>query len=50
VLVIQETNAALSEEERDLRHLQLLGVFERIAARVIGKAEVHSQEDAPFDY
>jgi muramoyltetrapeptide carboxypeptidase LdcA involved in peptidoglycan recycling len=50
VLVIEEMNAALSEEERDLRHLQLLGVFERIAALVIGKPEAYSQEDAPFDY
>lgn len=50
VLVIEEMNAALSEEERDLRHLQLLGVFERIAALVIGKPEIYSQEEAPFDY
>jgi muramoyltetrapeptide carboxypeptidase LdcA involved in peptidoglycan recycling len=50
VLVIEEMNAPLSEEERDLRHLERLGVFDEIAGLVIGKPEVYSNEDAPFEY
>lgn len=33
-----------------LRHLERLGVFERIAALVIGKPESYAREDAPFEY
>lgn len=50
VLLLEEMNAPLSEEERDLRHLERLGVFERIAGLLIGKPEVYSNEDAPFEY
>ncbi len=50
ILVIEEMNALLSEEERDLRHLERLGVFDRIAGLVIGKPEVYSNESAPFEY
>lgn len=50
ILIIEEMNAALSEEERDLRHLERLGVFERIAGLIVGKPEVYSNENAPFEY
>lgn len=50
ILFLEEMNAALSEEERDLRHLQLLGVFDEIAGLVVGKPEIYAQEGAPFDY
>jgi muramoyltetrapeptide carboxypeptidase len=50
ILVIEEMNAPLSEEERDLRHLERLGVFGEIAGLVIGKPEVYSSQGAPFDY
>lgn len=50
VLLLEEMNAALSEEDRDLRHLERLGVFERIAGLIIGKPEVYSNEGAPFEY
>ena len=39
-----------SVEERNLRHLERLGVFDRIAALVVGKPEVYGSEGAPFEY
>ncbi len=50
ILLIEEMNAALSEEERDLRHLERLGVFDVIAGLIVGKPEIYNQEDAPFGY
>lgn len=50
ILFVEEMNAPLSVEERNLRHLSRLGVFGRIAALVVGKPEVYSNEGAPFEY
>jgi muramoyltetrapeptide carboxypeptidase LdcA involved in peptidoglycan recycling len=50
ILIIEEMNAPLSEEERDLRHLERLGVFAEIAGLVLGKPEFYTNQGAPFDY
>ncbi|MCB0390108.1 MAG: LD-carboxypeptidase [Bdellovibrionales bacterium] len=50
ILLIEEMNAPLAEEERDLRHLERLGVFEIISGLIVSKPEVYDQQDAPFDY
>lgn len=50
LLLIEEMSAPLTQEERSLRHLQLLGVFERVAGLVIGKPEFPSNNDAPFSF
>jgi len=50
ILLIEEMNAPLSEEERDLRHLERLGAFDVIAGLIISKPEVYDQENAPFNY
>lgn len=50
ILLIEEMNAPLSEEERDLRHLDLLGVFDVIKGLIVGKPEIYNQEGAPFNY
>ena len=42
--------APLDEEERDLRHLERLGVFDSIAGLIVSKPEVYEQLSAPFDY
>ncbi len=48
VLVLEEMQASLSYEERCFRHLDLLGVFDRIAALLVSKPERYDPEDAPF--
>lgn len=48
ILLIEEMAAPLSRYERNLRHLQLLGVFDRIAGLLIGKPEAPDLEGAPF--
>lgn len=50
LLFLEEMAAPLSEEERDLRHVQLLGVFDEIAGLVISKPESARDEGAPFTY
>jgi muramoyltetrapeptide carboxypeptidase LdcA involved in peptidoglycan recycling len=50
ILLIEEMNAKLSDEERNLRHLERLGVFEKIAGLLIGKPEMYSPQGAPFAY
>lgn len=50
ILLIEEMNAPLSEEERDLRHLERLGVFDIIHGLVVSKPEVYDQQGAPFNY
>ncbi len=50
VLLLEEMSAELSMEERNLRHLERLGVFERVAGVLIGKPEFYSNEGAPFEY
>jgi len=48
VLLIEEMAAPFSRYERNLRHLQLLGVFDRLAGLLVGKAESPDPEGAPF--
>ncbi|HVZ38725.1 MAG TPA: S66 peptidase family protein [Candidatus Kapabacteria bacterium] len=48
ILLIEEMNAPYSLEERSLRHLSLLGVFDRIAGLIIGKPEMPESQGAPF--
>ncbi|TNE50108.1 MAG: hypothetical protein EP343_09260 [Deltaproteobacteria bacterium] len=48
ILLIEEMSAPWSQEERSLRQLQLMGVFDVIAGLVVGKVEVPNQQGAPF--
>lgn len=50
ILLIEEMNAPFSEEERNLRHLERLGVFDEIAGLIISKPEMYDRENAPFEY
>jgi muramoyltetrapeptide carboxypeptidase LdcA involved in peptidoglycan recycling len=50
ILLIEEMSAPLSEEERDLRHLERLGVFDVLSGLMISKPEFYNNEGAPFDY
>ncbi len=50
ILVLEEMDAPLSREERCFRHLQLLGVFDRIAGLLVSKPEQYDREGAPFEY
>lgn len=50
ILLIEEMNAPLSEEERSLRQLQLMGVFDQISALIVSKPEFYDKEGAPFGY
>lgn len=48
VLFIEEMSAPLAEEERDLRHLERLGVFDSIAGLVLSKPEDVGSEVTPL--
>jgi len=48
VLLIEEMAAPFSRYERNLRQLQLMGVFERLSGLIVGKAELPDPEGAPF--
>lgn len=48
VLLIEEMAAPFSRYERNLRQLQLMGVFDRLAGLVVGKPESPDPEGAPF--
>lgn len=50
VLVIEQMDARLSREERQLRQLEAMGIFDCIIGLVVGKAETFDAEDAPFTY
>jgi len=50
LLLIEQMHATLAQEERCLRHLERLGVFQRIAGLLIGKPELYSGGGAPFGY
>ena len=39
-----------SRNERHLRQLKFMGVFDQIKGLIVGKPEVYDQEKAPFDY
>ncbi len=50
VLVIEEMAAPFSGAERRLRQLERMGVFDVVAALVVGKPEAPDPEGAPFSY
>jgi len=50
ILLIENMAVSLSTEERNLRHLERLGVFEVISGLIVGKPEIYNNEEAPFDY
>jgi muramoyltetrapeptide carboxypeptidase LdcA involved in peptidoglycan recycling len=43
-------HAPFASEERALRQLQLMGVFDVIAGLIIGKSEVLDRQGAPFTH
>jgi len=49
ILLIEEMDAPMAEEERDLRHLQLLGGFDKISGLIMSKPETYSNGGAPFE-
>lgn len=48
ILLIEEMSAPWSRLERNLRQLQLMGVFDKIAGLIMGKPEVPDNEGATF--
>jgi len=48
ILMIEEMWAPFSRYERNLRQLQLMGVFDEIAGLIVGKPEIVDFERAPF--
>lgn len=50
VLLIEQMSVSLANDERCLRQLQLMGVFERISGLIVGKPEVLNLQSAPFGY
>lgn len=48
ILLLEEMEAPLSKEERSLRQLELIGVFDKISALLVGKPENLQIEGAPF--
>ncbi len=49
ILLIEEMSAPMAIEERNLRQLQLMGVFDEIIGLVMGKPERPDRQGAPFD-
>lgn len=50
ILLIEEMDAPLMKEERSLRHLSLIGVFDEIVGLVVSKPEVFSSDGVSFSY
>jgi muramoyltetrapeptide carboxypeptidase LdcA involved in peptidoglycan recycling len=50
VLLVEDMAAPFGMSERRFRHLERMGVFDRIAALVVGKPEMPDPEGAPFSY
>lgn len=48
ILILEEMEAPMSRLERNLRHLERLGVFGVIKGLIFGKPEFFVQENAPF--
>jgi muramoyltetrapeptide carboxypeptidase LdcA involved in peptidoglycan recycling len=48
LLLIEEMAAPFSRYERNLRQLQLMGVFDRVAGLLVSKPEMPDPEGAPF--
>lgn len=49
VLLIEEMSAPWSKEERSLRQLQIMGVFDKISGLIMGKVEMPNNQGATFD-
>lgn len=49
LLLIEQMNAPLATDERCLRHLERLGVFDAITGLIMSKPEVYDQQGAPFN-
>lgn len=50
ILLIEEETTSLALEERHLRHLELMGIFDQISGLLISKPENLDISDAPFSY
>lgn len=50
ILLIEEMDASLMKEERSLRQLSLIGVFDEIEGLIVSKPEVYSSDGASFQY
>ena len=50
ILLIEEECTSLALEERNLRHLELMGVFDQISGLLISKPEELDAVNAPFSY
>jgi muramoyltetrapeptide carboxypeptidase LdcA involved in peptidoglycan recycling len=50
ILLIEQMKAAFSMDERNLRQLERMGVFDRIAGLIVGKPEFLDSENAPFSH
>lgn len=50
ILLLEEMDAPLAREEANLRHLQLMGVFDALAGLLVGKPERLDAQGAPFGY
>ncbi len=50
ILLIEQMDASLVMEERLLRQLSLMGVFNEIAGLIVSKPEVYDSAGAPFTY
>ena len=48
ILLVEDMDAPMSRLERNWRHLERLGVFDRIAGLIVGKPEFFRDEGAPF--
>lgn len=50
ILLLEDMWAPQSRNERLLRHLEFMGIFDQIKGLIIGKPEVYDQERASFTY
>lgn len=50
LLIIEEMDAPLSKEERNFRHLELLGAFDHIAGLIVSKPFSFNNQGASFSY
>lgn len=50
ILLVESMSAPFHMEERDFRHLQLMGVLDDLAGLIVGKPEFLDTEGAPFTH
>jgi muramoyltetrapeptide carboxypeptidase len=50
ILLVEEMSAPMGIEERSLRQLERIGVFDRIAGLIVGRPEFFDAQGAPFTY